>query len=437
MRMDDDVKSDTSKRLKQADSALNSVPERGAYRWYVLFVLTAIFTVHYLDRTVMSVVIEPIKEEFGLSDSALGLLSGLAHSGALSLFALPMGWLTDRTNRVRMVSSVVMIWSGITALGALATGYWSLLLMRMGVGAAEAGGPPASVSIIGDLFERRELPTAMGVYYLAMGLGTGLIFLVGGYVAEFFGWRAVFLIAGIPGFLLGMLLLFTVREPRRRSSGDGTKKAPDLKEVVKALSTNKGLLFIILAGTSASLAQAALLTWMGPFMIRVRDLSLGEAGLVMAVAAAGGKTLGSLLAGVMTRVMARDRVRQFFRFPALMLLLSLPACWLMVGVDSVALSILFAILLSVILGCWSGQVTAIVMTASPLSMRGTATSTYWLMANLVGVGLGPLVIGIISDLAGSLGAAMAIATVINAFAALFFYLACRNLSEEEDVAPVA
>ena len=202
--MNDDVKADRSIHLKDADSALNPAPERGAYRWYVLFVLTAIFTVHYVDRTVMSVVIEPIKEEFGLSDSALGLLSGLAHSGALSLFALPMGWLSDRTHRVRMVSGVVMIWSGITALGSLATGYWSLLLMRMGVGAAEAGGPPASVSIIGDLFERRELPTAMGVYYLAMGLGTGLIFLVGGYVAEFFGWRAVFLIAGIPGFLLGL-----------------------------------------------------------------------------------------------------------------------------------------------------------------------------------------------------------------------------------------
>ncbi|MEH6743055.1 spinster family MFS transporter [Hyphomonas sp.] len=429
--MDDDLKTDPSP--PRAEDALSQTPEpeRGAYRWYVLFVLTAIFTVHYIDRTVMSVVIEPIKAEFGLSDSALGLLSGLAHSGALSLLALPMGWFSDRTNRVRMVSGVVMIWSAITALGALAAGYWSLLFMRMGVGAAEAGGPPASVSIIGDLFERRELPTAMGVYYLAMGLGTGLIFLVGGYVAEFFGWRAVFLIAGIPGFFLGLILLFTVREPHRRSTPDGTK-APGLKEVVKALSTNKGLLFIILAGTSASLAQAALLTWMGPFLIRSRDLSLGEAGVVMAIAAAGGKTLGSLLAGVMTRVMARDRIREFFRFPSLMLLLSLPTCWIMVWVDSVALSILFAILLSVILGCWSGQVTAIVMTASPLSMRGTATSTYWLMANLVGVGLGPLVIGLISDLAGSLGTAMAIATIINAFAAVFFYLSCRNVREEED-----
>jgi predicted MFS family arabinose efflux permease len=410
---------------------------QGPYRWYVLFVLTAIFTTHYIDRAVISVLIEPIKQEFGLSDSALGLLSGLAHSGALALVALPMGWLTDRTNRVRLIAVVVTVWSGLTALGALSTGFVSLLLMRIGVGAAEAGGPPASVSIIGDLFERKELPTAMGIFYLAMGLGTGLIFLVGGFVAQYYGWRAVFLIAGIPGFVFGVLVLTTIKEPRRRAVANVGAAKPSFGAVVREMSRNRALLFIVIAGTCASLAHASLITWMGPFLIRVREFSLGETGIVMALATIAGNTVGSLVAGFATPALARDNISQTYRFPALLLCLSLPVCWLLASVPGQPAAIGFVILLSVILGGWAGQVTAVVLASSPTSMHGTVSSTYWMLANLVGVGIGPVTIGLISDVAGSLGVAMTIGASINAVAALFFFLACRYLKAENELGDVS
>ncbi len=408
----------------------------GPYRWYVLFVLTAIFTTHYIDRAVISVLIEPIKQEFGLSDSALGLLSGLAHSGALALVALPMGWLTDRTNRVRLIAIVVTVWSGLTALGAMSTGFVSLLLMRIGVGAAEAGGPPASVSIIGDLFERKELPTAMGIFYLAMGLGTGLIFLVGGFVAQYYGWRAVFLIAGIPGFVFGILVLTTIKEPKRRAESEAGSTKPSLGKVVGEMSRNKALLFIMIAGTCASLAHASLITWMGPFLIRVREFSLGETGIVMALATIGGNTLGSLVAGFATPALSRDDITRTYRFPVLLLCLSLPVCWLLASVPGQSAAIVFVILLSIILGGWAGQVTAVILASSPTSMHGTVSSTYWLLANLVGVGVGPVTIGLISDIAGSLGVAMTIGASINVVAALFFFLSCQYLKAEGETGEV-
>lgn len=398
-------------------------------RWYALFVLTAIFSVHYVDRSVMSVVIEPIKAEFGASDAAMGILTGLAHSTALSIMVLPMGWLADRVNRVRLVSAVAIVWSLLTALGFWASSYTSLLLMRIGVGAAEAGGPPASVSIIADRFDGKELPTAMGIYYIAMAVGTGSIFLFGGYVAQHFGWRAVFLIAGVPGILLGLLLLFTVREPARPTATIGTA-APKLSEVARLLATNHALLFVMLAGTAATIAQASIFTWMASFMIRTHALSLGQAGLVVAAAAGLGKGLGSGIAGPLTRRLGNDQLTQQWRFPALMLVLSWPVGWAMVLVPGAMPSIAFAMLLSLMLGCWSGQVVAILMAAAEPRLRGTTMSFYSLLANLIGVGVGPLLTGAISDAVGgkaALGSAIGWTLSFNLVAALCFYLSCRAL----------
>ncbi len=397
-------------------------------RWYALFVLTAIFSVHYVDRSVMSVVIEPIKAEFGASDAAMGVLTGLAHSTALSIMVLPMGWLADRVNRVRLVSAVAITWSLLTALGFWASSFTSLLLMRIGVGAAEAGGPPASVSIIADRFDGKELPTAMGIYYTAMAIGTGSIFLFGGYVAQHFGWRAVFLIAGIPGIFLGLLLLFTVREPVRPVVAGVA--APKLREVARLLMTNRALLFIMLAGTAATIAQASIFTWMASFMIRTHALSLGQAGLVVAAAAGLGKGLGSGIAGPLTRRLGNDQLPNQWRFPALMLVVSVPVGWAMVLVPNAVTSIAFAMLLSVMLGCWAGQVVAILMAAAEPRLRGTTMSFYSLLANLIGVGVGPLLTGAISDAVGgkaALGSAIGWTLSFNLVAALCFYLSCRAL----------
>ena len=400
-------------------------------RWYILFILTSIFSIHYLDRTVMSVIIEPIKHEFGLSDTAMGVLAGLAHSGALSIMILPMGILADRRNRVRLVAGCVIVWSTLTGLSALAVSYLALLLMRIGVGAAEAGGTPGSVSIISDVFSRRELPTAMGIYYTAAAIGTGLIFLIGGYVAEHYGWRIVFLIAGIPGIIFGLLLLLTVREPKR--TGNPSGKPAKFGEAVRELGTNRTLLWITITGTAASISQAAVWTWMASFLIRQHDLSLAMAGLTVATAAGLGKGFGSLVSGPLARFLARDQSRALWRAPSLLLALSVPAAWAMVTVGDTRAAIALVMFLSILLGSWMGQAPGILMSGAPPRLRGTSMSLYHLSCNLIGVGGGPLLAGIISDATGELGPAIAWSMSFNLIAALGFYLAARSLADHDPV----
>lgn len=395
-------------------------------RWYALAFLTAIMTVHHIDRNVMAVIVEPVRREFGLSDGAMGVLTGVAHSTALALFILPMGWLVDRTNRVRLIGTMVVVWSGLTALGATAQGYIGLLAVRAGVGAAEAGGSPASVSILSDSFSARERPTAMGIFYVHVALGTGLIFLVGGYVAQHYGWRAAFLLAGLPGVVLGVLLLLLVREPLRENPHAAP---PRIAEMFAALRNNHPLQFMLAAGAMATVAQTSVWAWMSAFFMRAHGLTLTEVGMVIAVSAGIGKGLGSALSGPAMRLLSRDTDAAMWRLPALMLTASVPLCWSMILAPELPGAVAAAVALGVALGCWAAPATAILVSVVDPRMRGSATSAYQLSCNLIGAGGGPLLTGLISDRMGggaALGPALAIALTVNFGSAACFYAACRS-----------
>lgn len=403
-------------------------------RWYALAVLNAIFAIHYVDRGVIAVVVEPLKEEFALSDAMIGVLASFAHSAALAVMVIPAGLLADRVNRVRFIAFLVVVWSLLTALGAAAGSYAWLLLTRIGVGAAEAGGPPASVSLISDLFPRKQLPTAMGILYTAAALGTMIVFVAGGYLAQHYGWRVVFLVAGAPGLIMGVVLLMTVREPKREALETG-KTRLSLGEIGKGLRENATLRWIVAGGTMASVAQAATWIWMGSFLIRERGLSLTQAGLVVGMCAGVGMGLGSVFAGPLARLAARDNPRELWRWPALMLVLSVPAGWAMVAAPGIETTIAAAFVLSLILGAWPGQAVGILAAGVPGPMRATGTSIYHLSTNLFGVGAGPILTGVISDVAGSLGHALAWTLSINVLAAVCFFGATRALRDHEPSTP--
>jgi len=410
------------------DKTAMAEPVRATSRWYVLAVLTAIMTVHHIDRNVISVVVEPIRLEFGLSDGAMGLLTGFAHSATLALFILPMGWVADRVNRVRMIAALVLVWSCLTGLGAVANSYVALLLMRCGVGAAEAGGPPAAISVLSDVFPKHERPTAMGIYYVHVALGVGLIFLGGGWIAQHFGWRAAFLLAGGPGIGLGLLLLFTVREPVRDRSAAGA--APGVREMAAALVGNRPLQLILLAGASATIAQTSVWAWMAAFFMRAHGMSLIDVGLLVAMSAGVAKGLGSALSGPLTRWMSHDRTALMWRLPALMLCLSVPICWAMVLLPGIVLPIASALLLGAALGCWAGPAMVILVAAVQPRMRASSVSAYHLCCNLIGASGGPLLTGLLSDMLGggtALGTALAIALTVNFLAAACFFAACRRV----------
>jgi MFS family permease len=322
----------------------------------------------------------------------------------------------------------------------LAQGYVTLLLMRIGVGAAEAGCSPASVSLIADMFPAKEWPNAVGLYYVGAGLGTGAVFLFGGYLAQHYGWRTVFLLAGLPGIALGALLVLTVREPRRDGPARTTTRLPTMKDAIRELATNRPVQAVIVAGCVASMAQASAWIWLASFMVRSHQLSLTQAGIVVAASAAIGKSLGSAVSGPLTRWLSNDVEDKLWRYPASALLLSIPVAWAMVLLNSAAGAVACAMLLGLLLGGWPPQIQAMLVSLVPHNLRATSLSLWHLLANIFGVGAGPLVTGALSDRLGGthgLGLAIGWTVTLNVLAAACIWASSRRPGNRPPVSVAA
>ncbi|WP_157889086.1 MFS transporter [Herminiimonas arsenitoxidans] len=208
MKLNDPVVGDETKIQVTEDA----VPAKS---WYALSILTMIYSCHFLDRTMISIIVEPVRAEFHLHDSQIGLLTGLAYGATFAIAGIPIGLLIDRVNRIKLLAILVTIWSGMTILSGIANSYIHLLLARMGVGASEAGGSPASLSLISDLFPPSKRSTAVGYFFLSNAIGATLSIIIGGFVTAQYGWRTAMLLAGIPGIILAAVLILTVRNPKR------------------------------------------------------------------------------------------------------------------------------------------------------------------------------------------------------------------------------
>ena len=186
-----------------------------AARQYALSVLVVVYTFNFIDRQILSILLQPIKDELGLSDTALGLLTGFAFALFYATLGIPIARYADRGNRRNLIALALAIWSGMTALSGLAQNFWQLLAARIGVGVGEAGCSPPAHSMISDYFPAERRATALGIYSLGIPVGILFGFLAGGWLNEFFGWRVAFFVVGIPGLLLAVLVRFSLREPPR------------------------------------------------------------------------------------------------------------------------------------------------------------------------------------------------------------------------------
>lgn len=412
--------------------------------WYVVVVLLMVYMVHHLDRMIVTLVMEPIRQEFALSDSQLGLLAGLAYAIPFALAGIPLGMLVDRVNRVRLVTVLLTVWSGLTALSALATGFWTLLLARVGVAAAESGGTPTNVSIISDQVPPERRATALGVYYMGSGLGTILGFAAAGAVAAHYGWRAAFLVVGLPGLLLALLLWRTVREPPRHSGSSApATKPPPLREALGIIWSNRPARHIIAGSTIAGMVAIGLTTWLPALLVRSHGASLATVGSMIAFAIAPLGALASLAGG---RV--GDLIHS--RGPAGVALF-LAGC-IAVTVPAAAVGVLTGTL-SVAIGAFAVQTIAQVLISAPgyaavtrhvpAEVRGVAASVMQVSSNVLGFGVGTQVVGLGSDaLAGiaqgdSLRYAMLGLSLVNVWAVVHFLLAARALREARPAALTA
>jgi len=373
--------------------------DRAGPRWYALLVLAAIYTCHGVDRSMPAILVEPVRHEFSLSDGQLGLFTGLAYGIAFAVAVLPMGYLSDRTNRRNFLAGILLLWSAFTGFGGLVRSYLQLVLTRAAVGAAESGAAPVTLPLLADMFPAARRTLAFSVLYVGPPLGAFIAAVVGGYMAAEHGWRSALLLAGAPGLLLAILLLTTVPSPKPAQGSDGSQARPGIIAVGRFLIRNPGLLCVAFGGALIGLIAITLSAWTGSFFIRVHGLDLKQAGLLLG--------LGGLLPGVTIpaigwladRLAARNRAWPL-RLVWLSSLFCLAAGLLMLFAPTTGLAIVGYLAGDLLRTSYAPLTNAILIGRSPPEMRGRVMSLVQLVTNLIGFGLGPIVIGLLSDLYG-------------------------------------
>ena len=374
---------------------------------YALAMLAIIYVFNYIDRLVISILIEPIKLEFGISDTQIGLLSGVAFAIFYTVFGLPFGRLADRIGRKPVIALACIAWSAMTMLCGVATSFAMLLLFRIGVAVGEAGGTAPSVAMVSDLYPAKQRSRALSVFLMGPSLGAILGLGLGGWIAQTYGWRTAFIAIGAPGVLLGLLFMLTVRAPRAALPTTAETPRENWKGTLSSLLATPAFLLIIAAGTLAAIMGYAIGTWNPSFLIRSHGLSMQDAGLLVGLGGGISATVGTLLCGSVTdRLVGRDPGWQL-GVPAIACLISVPlglAFYLWpsgtafhLGSMAVPEAVLFYFAFAFTATWWTVPCFGAISHLFPPNRLAQASAIFVMGMTLFGVGLGPIVVGGLSD----------------------------------------
>ena len=382
-----------------------------AYRYFVLSVLVLSYVLSFIDRQLMTILLEPIKAEFGASDTAMGFLTGFAFAIFYAVLGVPVARLADRWSRRNVLAVSMVIWSAMTAACGMAGSFWQMAVLRVGVGVGEAGGTPPSHSLISSYFPARERSTAMGIYGSGSQIGVLLGMFGGAVIAETMGWRWAFFIFGLPGVLIGLLVFVVVREPPKAPAPVSTSMMSD----VMSLWQTPAFAIISFATAFTALAGYGMGTWFPSFLIRIHGLTLTEAGLTLGIVGTLGALIGAVSGGILCDRLTKIDSRWQLRVPSIgaglsVVFLGLFLIWpesqqWRVGEYRVPVAVVFLFFGGIVSSFWIGPTYAAIQTLTPSHLRSQASALLLLLLNLIGMGLGPLVVGALSDLlAPELGA---------------------------------
>lgn len=376
---------------------------------YALAMLAIIYVFNYIDRLLISILIEPIKLEFGISDTQIGLLSGVAFAIFYTLFGLPFGRLADRIGRKPVIALACIAWSAMTMLCGVATSFAMLLLFRIGVAVGEAGGTAPSVAMVSDLYPPEKRSRALAVFLMGPSLGAVLGLGLGGWIAQEYGWRTAFVVIGAPGVLLGMLLWLTVRSPAMPVRPQPAAGAPkeDWRTTLREVFATPAFLLVVAAGTLAAIMGYAIGTWNPSFLIRSHGLSMQHAGLLVGLGGGLAATVGTLLCGSITdRLVARDPGWQL-GVPIIACVISVPlgfAFYLWpsgtafhLGSMAVPQAYPFYLAFSFAATWWTVPCFGAISHLFPPNRQAQANAIFVMGMTLFGVGLGPIIVGGLSD----------------------------------------
>ena len=403
--------------MTSSQNSPTQASQSGLYAWYVVVILMLAQTASFVDRMIMGLLVGPIRESFSISDTQYSLLAGLAFAIFYSIMGLPLARLTDRSNRTRLIAIAISFWSVMTALCGMAKGFWSLFAARIGVGVGEAVLSPAAYSIITDYFNKKSLARALSVYTLGVTIGSGLAYVIGGWVVSLAmsagtinipligareGWQLTFFIVGLPGLLVALLVLM-IREPVRKgllnASAGGPSKGVPLGETIQFFASRKRVFIPHILGMSLFIMVVFSVNIWGPeYLMRTFDFSRGDAGrtfgVVMMVAGTSGLMVGGTLGD---RWFSKGVIDAYTRVILLSMLGILPFIVAIGFVTTPVLGVL-CIGIAVFFSAFQGGVGGgLIQLITPNQLRGQAVALYFLFANLIGMGIGPTIFALLND----------------------------------------
>lgn len=419
----------------------NRVP---AYAYYVLGVLVLGYLVNVMDRAVLAVLLESIKREFTLSDAQLGLLSGLSFALFYATLGIPIAIWADRWNRRNVLALAIATWSVMTALCGLASSFSWLLLARAGTAAGEAGGTPPSHALISDYFSRSKRATALAIYALGVPLGAWVGSQFGGAVNYYYDWRTTFIVIGLPGIAVALLVAFTVREPPRGmaenlAAAAAKNSAPPILEVLRYLWRRTSFRHICLAAALHSVVWYSGSQLNASFFQRSHGMTSKDAGFWLGLLAAIG-AIGTFVGGYLAdrlSVLNNDR-RWYARLPGLATLAMVPFQFVAYLTNDHAILIASFAIMTILASFFFGPSFAMTQGLAPVRMRAVATSILLFVQTMIGQGIGPYLAGRISDQLHpaygreSLRYALVVVGLVNIWAAFHYFWGARTLRADFD-----
>lgn len=414
------------------------------YRWYALAVLTTVYIFNFIDRQILVILQESIKADLQLSDTQLGLLSGISFALFYVTLGIPIARYADQANRRNVVAMAVAGWSFMTALSGAAQNFIQILLARIGVAVGEAGGSPPAHSMISDIFPPHQRATALSIYSMGINFGVLIGFVIGGWVNDWLGWRWVFVVIGVPGILWAFVVRFTIGEPQRGYSEklEHVADRPPLKEVLHILWTRRSFRHISVAAGLHAFVGYGVGQWIASFFIRNYELtSTGEIGTFLGLISGTAGAAGTFFGGyVCDKVGVRDK-RWYVWIPAAATVAAVPFSLLVYNLNAYYLALSIYIVPVFLGAMYLGPTLAMTHGIVSLRMRALASSILFFVLNLIGLGLGPFLTGVISDYLApeygddSLRWALIIVVLVYVWSTFHYFMAGRTIREDLENAP--
>lgn len=428
------------------ESSPTETPISTAYAYYVLGVLFVVYVFNFIDRQILAILLESIKKDLDVSDTAMGFLTGPAFVVFYICLGIPIARWADHGSRRTIIAIGLGLWSAMTVACGFAQNFLQLAAARIGVGVGEAAGSPPAHSLISDYFPPERRASALAIYGMGIYIGIFFGYCLGGYLDSWFSWRTAFFVVGMPGVILALIVRFTIHEPARGHSEGltGQVQSDSLKTVLCYLGTKRSFVFLVLATSFQSICGYGFASWAPTFLRRVHELPSTEVGLWIGLSAGLGGAIGASLGGFLTDHLARRDVRWNMYLSAIVAAVTAP----------LAIPFLFLKNTTVVLWCYFpfaifgamylGPMLAMTQGLARLRMRALASAILLFVVNMVGLGIGTQAIGIANDLLQErygmaairyslLGAAL----VGGALATIFFLLASRTLKEDLEQAKAA